>query len=173
MTWEVPPDFFTGRLFDADDANHVLRDNMTALKAPPIAHYEGDTDSDYTTSSGSFVDIGSAWRLTITTESGDLMVIFQGCFEPTSNLDRILLDVEIDGERVGGDGGILGPQSKSRVGAFADEYILSFFYLLRNLGAGQHEVAIQWRTNNSNTITMRAGGGTYDVVPQLVIWELS
>ena len=161
MDGTTPKTWADDELVTANVMNTDVRDNLNALKAPPTARYELNEASDYTTTSTSFVDVdGTKLALTITTSGGDVMVHFHGTMD-----SYVLLDIAVDGVRVGGDDGIVRAQNLDDV---------SFTRLIAGLSAGEHTFKLQWKVP-SGTGKLYAGAGTsgFDIHPQFWAREMS
>lgn len=177
MAWTTPKTWTTGEPLTAGDLNTHLRDNLEALRQPPTAHYEPDETSDYSTTSGTFVDVDSTnLALTITTNGGDVLVGFHGSaggVAGSGGMRYLQFDVEVDSERVAGDDGIVAlgvPGSSTVISP------ISFARLVTGLAPGGHTFKLQWRRNNTGlTGTLYAGAGTsgLDVHPQFWVQEVS
>jgi len=170
MAWVTPRTWVPEELVTANLLNTHLRDNLNALKNPPSAHYELNQGSDYTTTSGSFVDVDATnLALTITPSGGDVLVHFHGAVE-NSGGSAIYFDVAVDGTRIGGDDGI----ARVRASASLDMVEVSFTRLITGLSAAAHTFKLQWKTP-ANTATLFAGAGTggKDVHPQFWAREVS
>ncbi len=169
MTWTTPKTWAVDELVTASMLNTHLRDNLTALKTPPSAHYEVDESSDYTTTSTSFEDVdGTNLSLTITTNGGDVMAGFVGSVAHSLSANPIYFNVAVDGDDQAGDDGLL------YVMPGTSGTLASFVTLLAGLSAGEHTIALRWRVNNG-TGTLWAGAGTTyrDVHPQFWVREVS
>jgi hypothetical protein len=167
--WTTPATWAVDQLVTADDLNTHLRDNLTALKTPPSAHYECDEGSDYTTTSTSFENVdGTNLALTITTNGGDVIVHFDGVVGHGSLVNYCYFDVDVDGSPLGGDDGIvmtMGPSARHNV---------SFTRLITGLDADEHTFTLQWKVD-AGTATLFAGAGTSgaDIHPQFWAREVS
>ncbi|MCC6612886.1 MAG: hypothetical protein IT320_05360 [Anaerolineae bacterium] len=176
MSWTTPKTWLAGSPLLAADLNTHLRDNLNALKAPPTANQQVNEASDYSTTSGSFVDVDTTdLALTITTTGGDVMIGFAGALKAPSN-NGANLDVLLDGVRIGGDDGITSV-TNDYDGTYTERVNnASFVYLKRSLGAGSHTFKLQWKSVSGNTVTMPAGAGSVggnDLHPQFWVREVS
>lgn len=176
MAWNDPVTFAVGQLVTADDLNEQLRDNLNYLFARPAQH-KALNNSDYTTTSGSFVDIDQTdpYDLTVSLETsgGDVWVHFHGCFVMT-NTDlasraRGALDFTVDGTRHGNTDGCVTLGE----GGFSDHADneggtpVSFDYIIEGLAAGTHTFVMQWKcaSDGTGTTTLRlfaGAGSTYN-----------
>lgn len=115
MAWTSPKTWAVNDLVTAADMNTYISDNLSYLKSrmdDDPSEYTLDEGSDYTTTSQAFVDV-DATNLSITVETqranANVLVHFDGLFELGSGSDQqILLDVDLDGNRIGGDDGVAG-----------------------------------------------------------------
>ena len=169
--WTTPKTWAIGELVRASDLNAQLRDNLSALKDPPSAHYTLDETADYQTTSTVFVDVDSTnLSFTLSTNGGDVLVHFDGTLRSGGTGIGVALDVAIDGVRLGGDEGLVVMYSSTGV--------MSFTRLVSGLSAGEHTFVLQWRAFNASSPyipKMYTGAGTsgYDVHPQFWVREVS
>ena len=102
MTWHDPKTWNTGDLLTAQEMNSQLRDNLRYLKELPYAQSTIRQETNYSTGSRGFVDIGrQPLSLTLRT-AGAAQVGFLGTFQ----MDRsstLYLDLTVDGVRLGND----------------------------------------------------------------------
>lgn len=128
-------DWTQPKTFSADPSklalwNTYLRDNMEHLKAPPNEqHAPAYAATTITTTSTTFANISSDYSKTLTTYGGDLLVIFS-----CGDCQNACLDIALDGVRQGAVDGIL--QTFQSVG---------LYWLIQNVVAGSHTIAIQWK----------------------------
>jgi hypothetical protein len=172
MAWTEPKTWSAEPLV-AGDLNTHLRDNLNAIKDPPTAHYELDESADYTTSSQSFVNVDNTpgkLSLTISTNGGDVLVGFHAIVgTAATGVPICYFDIEVDGNRIGGDDGICTVRHSGGVAT-----LVSFVRLITGLEAGSHTFKLQWKVNTS-TETLYAGAGTsaFDGHPQFWVREVS
>jgi hypothetical protein len=173
MAWTTPKTWNVDELLTAANLNMHLRDNLNALKAPPTVHYECDEDSEYTTTSTSFVDVdGTNLALTLTTSGGDVLVHFHASIVHT-NAGKIFFDVTLDGNRIGEDDGILGGYVQNAGSGNTASAYMSFTRLVTGMAAGEHTFVLQWRTTGS-TARLFAGATAAEAVhPQFWAREVS
>lgn len=130
----------------AEDAL-IIRNNYDSLVI------EGDTD--FTTTSTSFVDIDADdLSITITTVGGDVIVVmnFLVIATPTTPSEEGYFDLDVDGGRIGGDDGlsiIKGINSQ-----------VSFLLHISGLSAGSHTFKPQWKVSSGGTLTLFKGKPT-------------
>ncbi len=144
MTWTAPKtDWTTGELIAADDMN-AIGENLAALNNQKATAIYTTTESIFATSSSrSFVDVDSAnLSLTITTTGGDVMVHLLATGHRHDNSDRVhmLFDIDVDGNRQGGDNGLA---RMSLDQAYSQN--LSFTYIVQDLDPGSHTFKLQWK----------------------------
>lgn len=174
MTWTDPNlvNWDVGDPITSADMKAYVRDNLLELKDPPSAEYTLNETSDYTTTSTTFVDVDSTnLALTINTNGGDVLVVFNGSFKCSQSM-KISLDIEVDGTRHAGDDGLI--QHGVYNSAAASQPSISFVYLIKDLEAGSHTFKLQWKVN-TGTGTLYAGAGTSgeDLHPQFWVREVS
>lgn len=172
--WTPPITWNPGYLVTAGDLNAQLRDNLEFLKAPPFASFIANEGSDYTTTSGSFVNVDNTagkFNLTLVTYGGPVLVCFSGNIIRSTSPQRVYFDVELDGVRLAGDDGILGIGDPSNISPGTPVTLL---WWKTGLAAGSHTFKLQWRTT-TGTATLYAGAGTSnaDLHAQFWVKELS
>lgn len=159
MAWTTPKTWATGDLVTAVDLNTHLRDNLNALKGVPIT---AANFSMYTgTTSTAFVDIGSAYNLTITVSEGSRLLIgLWGSWSIGAGGYTSYLDLLIDSTRAGHTTDGL---QQLNVSSYGEQHIVPFsiLYVSSALSAGAHTIKPQYRTENSSS-------GTY--IRQIQIW---
>ncbi len=149
MAWTTPKtDWATGELVAAGDMN-AIGENLAVLKQPATAVYTTTEAIRETTSVFADVD-NQNLTLTITTTGGDVVVSFQGTVQGNgSNHFWVYFDVDVDGDRQGGDEGTIA--ACIRWGADA----VSFNRLVQNLSPGTHTFKLQWK--NSHRLRLISG----------------
>jgi hypothetical protein len=168
MAWTTPKTWSVGELVTASDMNTHLRDNLNALKTPPSAHYVLDQASEYTTTSTSFVDVDATnLSSTITTNGGDVMVIFSGVFNHNTNGAIIFLNLSVDGANVQPEDGIVSATLQA-----ANRSNIVLFYMVTGLPAGSHTFRLRWKTS-SGVATLHAGATAPLVHSQWIVREIS
>jgi hypothetical protein len=173
MTW-TQPKTWTSEPLIAGDLNTHLRDNLEALKEPPSADYTLNEISDYSTTSIFFVDVDSVkFSMSIETNGGDVMVGFYGTFKPGSNSNIGYFDVELDGDLIGGDDGLIACE-RAATSTTPNKFAVSFVRLVTGLAAGSHIFKLQWKVNGgSGDLYAGAGTSDLDVHPQFWVREVS
>ena len=140
MAWTIPKtNWATGELVTAEDMNAV-GENLAELGnlRSTVAVYT--TTERITSTPRDFVDVDAdKLNLTLTTSGGDVLVQFSGTVNHDSSA-RSWFDVEVDGERQGGNDGIW-------MNFGLDFISLNFTYLIQNLSAGAHTFKLQWKSN--------------------------
>lgn len=142
MAWTTPKtDWSTGELVAADDMN-AIGENLATLKNQKATAIYTTTESILASSnSRSFVDIDSTnLNLTITTTGGDVMVHFHSSGYRDDHAARVhmLFDIDVDGDRQGGDEGI----ARLTLDQVYSQN-LSFTYIVQNLEPGSHTFKLQ------------------------------
>jgi hypothetical protein len=143
--------FKSGGLYVIDDAGSVVGPLAPAAGASNLqaAKYQR-TSANYTTTSTSFADVdGTNMSLAITTGARRVMVGFTGTVAGSGLGDTIMLDVDLDGARLGGLFGLV--QARTPVATYRMNG--SFTFLTNALTAASHTFKLQWRTT-ANTATM-------------------
>ncbi len=179
VSWSDLASSFTG-LSDtpssySSQGNKVLRVNSAgdAIEFAPVpakdSHSVNEV-SDYTTSSGSFVDVdGTDLSFTLNTNGGDVLVLFLGGVYPSTTGIRIYFEIDVDGSPEATEDGITVWQTTD-----ASEIAnIGIVWLVEGLDAGAHTIKLQWKVS-SGTATMPAGAGTstLDVHPQFIAMEV-
>lgn len=142
MTGTIPKvDRTDGELVGDLGMNAVGEIHADSEVALPTASYQ--TTSDIDSYADDFVDIDSDnLNLTITTAGGDVLAAFQGAVHCLGDSTTVLIDIEVDGVRQGGNyTGIVS------AGIDSTRSPIGFSYLIRNLGAGAHAFKLQWKSN--------------------------
>ena len=151
MAWTTPKtNWATGELVTAQDMNAV-GENLATLRNAATA--SGTTTADINFQRvDDYVDVDSdTLNLSITTSGGDVLACFHGLVASRDNYTQNFhLDIDVDGNRQGGDVGILHSQVNKNSSA------TSFTYLIRNLGAGAHTIKLQYQ-HDRDRIKLRAG----------------
>jgi hypothetical protein len=133
MAWTTPGTFNPNALAQSSWMNTHVRDNLIALKSPPTTVITSNTG--YSTSATSYVDIDAALSASITTEGGRLLIVCR-LIANTFSAARLLLDgVEI-----------------SQAGSLLANNLL-FVTWTAELAVGAHVVKPQWY-NSGGTSTM-------------------
>lgn len=150
MAWTTPKtNWTTGELVTAQDMNAVGA-NLAVLKDPATALYV--TSADAYAAIATFADIDSTnLSLEITTAGGDVLVHFCGVMKGKYSSIDIYLDIDVDGNRLGGDKGILA------VWMPRQHQVVSFSRLIQNLSAGSHTFKLQWKNDGLNGTYLIAG----------------
>lgn len=165
-TWVSTYTFTTGELITKTIMDTYLSGELNALKTPASFFAYIDEASDYTTTSGSFVEVDSTdLHASFTTGGGNIVVHFTGTVTMSAN--RGYFDILVDGTPYSGNDGVAyGNISTSEV-------IVSLSWFVSGLSAGLHTIALAWKTQGGATATMYAGAGTSgrDVHPQFFGWE--
>ena len=139
MAWTTPKtDWNTGELVTAADLN-AIGANLVALKDPATATYTTTEEiTGYNGTKNVFVDVDTEnLNLTITTTGRDVLVHFHGSVTSYGADWVTYFDIEVDGNRQGGDQGIVGVRS-----TYSNS--VSFTHLIQNLSAGSHTFKLQW-----------------------------
>lgn len=154
MAWTVPQTW-SSQLVTVDEFNEQIRDNMLALKDPPSGHWDID-DTDYTTTSDSFVDVSAVageLEQTINTNGGDVMVWFFGIIRNTSASGGVAINVSVDGtDHAAGNGLLNDGGSTITVGV-----PVCFWLLVSGLSSGSHTFRLRYmRTGGNGTAELLA-----------------
>ena len=170
--WNTPLTWQVDQLVTEADLNSQLRDNLRFLKDPPTDFISLDEEQDYASTSDEFVDVDrQKLALSVTTAGGDLLVVFFGMLRNDSTNAGAALDIALDGERIGGDDGLIGTDHR-----FREWLPVSLAVLVRELAAGPHNLFLQWRRSlRGGTAYLAAGAGTanYDMHGQFWTREVS
>lgn len=145
MAWTTPKtNWATGELVAAGDMN-AIGENLAALGSVREAVGAYKTTEDITAGVREFTDIDSSnLSLTITTTGGDVLVHFHGSVGRfNGGRTGAEIDLDVDGDREGGDSGILKLSLNDQVRT------PSFTRLIQNLRAGSHTFKLQWKQSNS------------------------
>ena len=170
MTWENPISF-DGRVSTLALWNTYLKGNMDALKAPPTDSYNGIGAGSFalTLTSTSWSDISSVFELTISSNGGDLLVIFNASLQSTTSI--FYLDIEVNGARQGGADGILAILDGTGV-----PKNLPMYWLLTEMQAGDYTIKMKYKMQTAATQALLYMGGeqfSSAIAPQFVVREVS
>ncbi len=168
-TWAAEP-------LTSGDLNQYVRDNQNSLKdrADNSSEYTLNEGADYTTSSGSFVDIdGTNLSLTITTQADSVVLIgFSGTVNNGNSGNKgPFFDISIDAvDEFGNDGLCMVEQANGLNSAFM---FGGFVAMKEGLSAGSHTFKLRWKTQGGTlTLLAGAGGADIDVHPQFWVKEI-
>ena len=155
MAWTTPKtNWATGELVTAEDLN-AINENLAAIRNVSNNVAAFTTTEDIAIPGGNaFADADSDnLNLTLTTSGGDVLVHFEGSVSRTRNSLTASFDIDIDGNRQGGDYGIMQTLIEASVRT------VSFTRLIQNLSAGTHIFKIQRKGNqwSGDGINLRAG----------------
>lgn len=170
--WTTPATWSTTQLVTASDLNEQIRDNLSALKAPPTDYHVLNEGADYTLNSAVFADVdGTNLSLTITTTGGDVFVGFHGNFSNDATTRNLYLDVTMDGVAVGGNDGIIAERVDVTAAPGAG---VSFTRLIPGVAAGTHTFNLTYKVS-AGAVTLYAGAGTSggDLHGQFWVREMS
>lgn len=153
MTWTQPKTWTTEPLTSVDMNTH-LRDNLNALKSPPMAHVTNPPYAQFATSSTTWVDVASnVFTLSITSGGGDLLVGFTGTVEGDA---RVQFNVTFNGVRQFPDA------DGVRASASVDYWVtVSFLHWITAPSAGTHTLNLQWKVNNAGLGRLEGGDEGY------------
>ncbi len=129
------------------------------------------TSGSYTTTSTTFVDVDATnLNLSINTDRHRVMIaVVAGGNGGGGNLE-IMLDVALDGTRLGGDNGLVLGQAYTAGATFP----LGFTYITDSLSPGTHTFKLQWRLNTGTTSTLYGAlTGTNATPLRFAVVELS
>jgi len=160
--------FKSDGLYIIDDAGAVTGPMVSSAGAAALqsAKYIR-TSANYTTTGTSFADVDNTnMNLSITTGARRVMVGFAGTVAGSGLGDTIMLDVDLDGARLGGTFGLV--QARTPVATYRMNG--SFTFLTDALTAASHTFKLQWRTT-ANTATMY-GTGSGDGVATFWVKEV-
>ncbi len=141
MAWTTPKtNWATGELVTAQDMNAV-GENLAELGNLRSAVAVYTTTEDIRANASGFVNVDDKnLNLTISTAGGDVLVHFSGSVIRYGSNDLTgYLDIEVDGNRQGGNTGILRAWFSNRTA------VASFTRLIRNLSPGSHSFKLQWK----------------------------
>ncbi len=158
MPWTQPITWTPAQVVAASDLNAQMRDNLLYLLASrPIAAVNRVGAADYTTASGSFVDVdASNLILTLTLNGSRALVVATALIVGTVAGGGCFLDWIVDGTtRAGGSAGLVGtavPTSGLSIHA------ATAIGLFTGLAAGAHSFKLQYRGNGTGGATVYNNG---------------
>ncbi len=115
------------------------------------------TAGDYTTTSGSFVDVdGTNLALTIVTGARRVLITVVGvAYNNNSSPQNISFDIDLDGARLGGTAGMTLVES-----VLSGQRLVNISYVTDALSAASHTFKLQWSTTGG-TATLRGTTAGY------------
>ena len=173
MAWTSPKTWAVNELVTAADMNTYISDNLSYLKTrmdDDPSEYTLNESSDYTTTSLTFVDV-DATNLAITVETqranANVLVHFDALVDMGSAGQQVLFDIDVDGNRLGGDDGVAGTTHVNTSVATMRKQV-SFTRYITGLSQGSHTFKLHGRITASATAKIFAGAGTsgLDIHPQ-------
>lgn len=156
--WVDMDDLETGDTVTEDDMD-AIRGNIEYLLDPNKQRILRDNSGTYSTTSTEFVDVDATnLAATITTYGGPVLVIVSANIGNSIAAYATMLDVDVDGTRIGADfayGLVYEESHGAGVGYLANA---SFCVLVTGLEAGSHTFKLQWRVEG-NTGYLQASTG--------------
>ena len=165
--WTTPVTWNVDQLVTNDDLNEQVRDNLEYLLSPNHDRILRDNSGDYAiTGVTAFQDIDSTnLSITMETHGGPVLVHFMGSGYSNGTNNPGYFDIAVDGTRVGAafTFGLL------TLGCDAAAWMpVSLVVLVTGLAAGNHTFRPQWRSDVSDTLTLRASSSnsaaTFEVI---------
>lgn len=127
------------------------------------------TAGNYTTTSGSFVDIdGTNFALTITTGAHRVLVALVGAAEATVAGDAAAFDVLVDGVSVSSGQGVTATRFDN-IASYRKN--VSFTYMTDALSAGSHTFKLQWKQIVGSGGLTLFGGTSSGIIAQMWVAE--
>jgi hypothetical protein len=116
---------------------------------------EYQVSADLTTTSTTFVDMDATnLNLSITTNGGDVLVVWYGTFQNNAATAKIQIDFSVDGTDVGtGGAGIL----RDAYNTASSPQAMGFAHIITGLSVASHTFKMRWKTT-SGTATLKASG---------------
>lgn len=145
MAWASMTDLSTGDLVTESHMD-VIRGNIEYLLNPNNDRILRDNSGNYTTTSGSFVDVDATnLAATITTFGGPVLVIVSAVVDHSAASAIVSMDVDVDGSRLGGAEGMIWQQWDGAT----REHNFSISVLVTGLSAASHTFKLQWKTSGA------------------------
>ena len=144
-------DWTNGELVSADDMN-AIGESLATLRSSGKAIAAYTTTANIIGNAAQYTDVDSEnLNLTITTTGGDVLAHFQGTVTNhfSSGTYEGYFDVTVDGNRQGGEWGLIGYKIEE------DNSCVSFTYLIQNLSEGPHTFKLQWRESGSGSQSIK------------------
>lgn len=143
MAWTAAKTWGINDELDETTLNTYVRDNQNHLKDRLDNNevYALDEGADYTTTSASFVDIdATALGVTITTNGGDVEVLWTGSVGLSNSNTTISFEIDVDGSPFFGDSGMWIHRQNTA------GYIIgvTLHAVITGLTAGSHTIKLQW-----------------------------
>ncbi len=148
MAWTTPKtDWTTGELVAASDLNAIGDTDNFLFNGWAGDRYVRNNGSNWTTTSTSYVDVDATnLASTITTNGGDVLVIFTGNVQ-NSAVAGCRMALDIDGTTTEAIT-LVNPYNTGK------HVNMSFAYLITGLSAGSHTIKLRWRNITASTMTL-------------------
>lgn len=154
MAFTTARTWVAGELVTAALMNTYIRDNQTALKAPPQDIYSTGAYGTTSTTSTSFVNTDATnLSLDITTTGGRILIIFNGLVSHGGVADNAQFDFAINGSRIGDTTHGLGARG---ISTSSVQFQCNYVILTGAQGAGAYNVKVMWRSVAGNSITLQS-----------------
>jgi len=165
--WTTPITWNVDQLVTNTDLNEQVRDNLEYLLSPNHQHILRDNGGNYSiTNVTTFQDIDSAnLSLTLETHGGPVYVHLMGSARSNGLVNHGYFDLTVDGTRLGAAHTLglvtfgVDPQTWMPV---------SISVLVTGLSAGVHTFRPQWRTDPSDTLTLRGSTSDNPVIFEVI-----
>jgi hypothetical protein len=171
MAWTSPATW-TAALVTVSQFNQQIRDNLNALKSPPVAVAE--PASNYTITTTGFADVDTDdFKCEVTLAGTVALVWFNGTVQHSDTGGTVNFNVSIDNvDAVANDGIIcVRPMDFST----SHRMPVSFVYRITGITPGTRTFRLRWKTSGA-TATLLANGGSGnagDVHTQFGVVELT
>jgi hypothetical protein len=140
MPWNTPTTWNTSQLVTAADLNAQVRDNVSYVHngKPAVVVAKNNAGSPLSTSLSTWQVVHNDFIANVTTTTGRVLIAFAGSMYADANGRLLGLDVELDGVRIGGTGGLI----KEALVTTATN--ISFTILRTGLSNGSHTLKLMW-----------------------------
>lgn len=134
------------------------------------AEYTLNEGADYSTSSGTFVDVDATnLSLTITTHGNDVLVHFHGTILQNNSSIACHFNIDVDGSPHAADDGII----LALISDTLEKSPIAFTVRITGLSAASHTFKLQWKSGATTTLYAGAGTTGADVHGQFWVEEIS
>jgi hypothetical protein len=155
MAWTSPATW-TAALVTVSQFNQQIRDNLNALKSPPVATVE--PANNYTLSATSFTDVDTNdFKCTVTLAGSVALVWFNGSVQHSDANATINFNVSIDNVDAVADDGIICVRPVDF--ATSQRIPVSFVFRITGITPGTRVFRLRWKTSGA-TATLYANGGS-------------
>lgn len=139
MAWTNPVTWAAAQLVDVTDFNEQIRDNLNYLLTPNAAR-RVSAAGNYTTTSTTYVSLGTAWALALNTYGGHVLIGAIGRVTAGASVNAYV-GFDVDG-------------AVSAVAQTVTNGMINATLLVTGLASGAHTLTLKWRSQSGDNIYM-------------------